>query len=181
MKIHPLISTVATALGLVTAVVVSPALLQSKAPPDGAQAIAPRDVGIDGSSTTTDDLITGTSRDALVSTTATLDVGHSHNCVVTASAGTFFGGGAAGVGGRYIFDLTRNGVAAAASARSVDFVDTIGVNDPNNRPVATNLTFTGLSGTHTFTFNARKATSGAPTLTVTESAISVSCQLSGAI
>jgi hypothetical protein len=117
----------------------------------------------------------------LVITTATLDAGHTHNCVVTASAGTFFGGGTPGVGGRYIFDLTRNGVAAAASARTVDFVDEIGVNDPNNRPVATNLTFTGLSGTQTFSFNARKATVGSPTLTVTESAISVTCNLSGAI
>jgi hypothetical protein len=161
--------------------VLSPALLQSQTPSDVAQTPTPEDVGSDGSSTTVDDNITTTARDLLVSTTATLDVGHTHNCVVTASAGTFFGGGDPGTGGRYIFDLTRNGVSAPASARTVDFVDTIGVNDPNNKPVATNLTFLGLSGTHTFSFYARKSTSGSATLTVTESAISVVCQLSGAI
>jgi hypothetical protein len=132
-------------------------------------------------STTVDDLITTTTRDALVSTTANLAAAHTHTCIVTASAGTLFGGGTPGVGGRYIFDLTRNGVSAGASARSVDFVDQLNENDPNNHPVATNLTYFNLSGTQTFTFNARKTTSGAPTLNVTESAISVSCHLSGGI
>ena len=178
MTVHPLIPTVASVLGLVTALVLSPALLQSQTPSDVAQTPTPQDAGSDGSSTTVDDQITTTVRDLLVSTTATLDVGHTHNCVVTASAGTFYGGGAPG---RYIFDLTRNGLSAPASARTVDFVDAIGVNDPNNIPVATNLTFLGLSGTHTFSFYARKSTSGSPTLTVTESAISVVCQISGAI
>jgi hypothetical protein len=159
-------------LVVATALLLSPALLQSQ---------TPANVGIDGSSATVDDFITTTTRDVLVSTTANLSTAHTHTCIVTASAGTEFIGGPVGVGGRYIFDLTRNGVSAAASVRRVDFVDQIMENDPNNHPVATNLTYFGLSGTQTFAFNARKTTSGAPTLNVTESAISVSCQLSGGI
>jgi hypothetical protein len=174
MKEHTSIVMVGSMLVVAMALIVSPALVQS-------QETAPENVGTDGSSTTIDDLITTTTRDALVSTIASLSADHTHTCIVIASAGTFFGGGTPGAGGRYIFDLTRNGLAAAASARTVDFVDQLGEDDPNNRPVATNLTFFGLSGNQTFTFNARKTAAGAPSLTVTESAISVSCQLSGGI
>jgi hypothetical protein len=166
MRAHRSIATVGVVL--TTALVLSPAQLHA-------------DVGVTGNSTTTDDFITGTLRDALVTVVANLSTAHTHTCVVVASAGTFFGNNPSGVGGRYIFDLTRNGFSAPASARTVDFVDQVGENDPNNRPVATNFTYFNLTGTQTFTFNARKATSGSPALNVTESAISVTCQLSGGI
>ena len=142
MKEHTWIVTVGSALVLATALILSPALVRSQEPLIGIQ-----NIGGDGSSAVVDDLITTTTRDALVSTTAALAAAHTHTCIVTASAGTLFGGGTPGVGGRYIFDLTRNGVAAAASARAVDFVDQLNENDPNNHPVATNLTFFNLSGT----------------------------------
>jgi hypothetical protein len=171
MRAHDSIASVGSIV-LTTALLFSPAQLAA-------------DVGNKGNSTTTDDLITGTARDSLVSVTALLNTTHTHTCIVTASAGTFFGGGPVGVGGRYIFDLTRTAAGtlftAAATARTVDFVDQPLENDPNNRPVATNFTYSNLTGTQTFTFNARKATTGSPTLTVTESAISVNCQLSGGI
>jgi hypothetical protein len=141
------------------------------------------DVGNTGNSTTIDRVITGTARATLISVTASLSTAHTHTCIVTTSAGTFFGGGA---NGRYVFDLTRTTAAgtlftAADTARTVDFVDQSGVNDPNNKPVATNRTYFGLSGSHTFRFTARKTNSSAPNLTVTESTISVNCQLSGGI
>ena len=179
MRTHSSMATFGSTLVFLTALVLNPALLQAQ---------IPMDVGIDGSSTTVDDRIETTTRDPLVSTEVILDAGHMHNCIVTASAGTTWPapGEPPLVGGRYIFDLTRTplggvAVAATASARRVDFVDNAGDGDPNTRPVATNLTFFNLSGTHTFTFNARKEAAAAPDLIVTESAISVSCQLSGAI
>ena len=105
MKALTSISTLSWAAVFSTALLLSPTLLQAQ---------TPENVGVDGGSTTVDDLITSTSRDPLVSTTASLSTAHTHTCVVTASAGTLWGGGPVGVGGRYIFDLTRNGLVALA-------------------------------------------------------------------
>jgi hypothetical protein len=151
------------------------ALVLSPAP---VLAQTPQDVGAGGSFATIDDAIVSTARDPLVTTTASLDPGHMHTCVVIASAATRYDGGA---NGRYIFELLRNGVVVPGAVRIIDFTDTAGVNDPNKAPVATNRTFSPLSGNQTFTFTARKDAAGNATLFVEESAISVICQLSGGI
>jgi len=145
------------------------------------------DAGNKGNFTTADVTIGGFGRTTLVSVTAFLNTDHTHTCIVTASAGTRFDGGG---NGRYVFDLTRVNAAnqlftnlSAPTARRMDFVDQAGVNDPNRQPVATNLTFSGLSGPQTFRFTGRKdaSTPAAPNITVTESSISVNCQISGGI
>lgn len=130
-----------------------------------------QDNGGDGSATTVDDSITGTTPDTLVSVaTANLSAAHNHICLVTASAEANWGGN-----GSYIFGLSMDGGAVVAeSERRIEFVDTAD-NDSTWTEVSTTYAFTNVSGSHTFYFSARKNAAGNANMTVTASSMTLVC------
>jgi hypothetical protein len=131
------------------------------------------DIGADGSSTTFDDLIDGSSPDSLVSVgTAELSANHPHLCVVTASAEASHTSGT----GVYVFGLSLDaeGTTRTGSDRRIEMFDNGGINDDSFEEVSTTFAFAGVSGNHTFTFSARRE-SGTGTITVTASSITVVC------
>ena len=130
--------------------------------------------GGDGSSATADDQIESTTPDALVSVTTTgLSDDHPHICLITASAEATFAGT-----GTYIFGLSLDGAAttAAASDRRIEMFNNSGIEDDSHEEVTTTLAFANLTGDHTFTFSARKSTSGNGTLKVSASSITAVCE-----
>ncbi len=132
---------------------------------------APLANGVDHTETTTDDGISTTTPDTLVSATVALT--GTQGCVVTASAEVDRTSNATGT---YIFGLNVDTTAStlATSDRRVEFVATPDT-DLIWEEVSTVQGFDNLTGTHTFYFSARLASSGTPTTTVTASGIIVVC------
>ncbi len=156
--------------------------LAAQAAPAGAQDFAGRetdDLRAGGNSTTVDDVIGGasTTPDELLSVSANLANAHGHVCAVTGSANVDYGTDT-DVGNRYIFGLRVDGVGSdlpePASEMELEFVGTADF-DIFNKSITTNFTFSVGPGDHTFRFNARKASSTNPDITVANSSMSVVC------
>ncbi len=111
-----------------------------------------------------------------------------HNCAVTASADVDFSG-PTNIENKYIFVLSRNGFppSNSISERTVELADSLGVDDPDSKPVSTTLTFsslkwdnglnsqgTGPGGNHEFRFYA-KALPGSSATEVLDASMSVVC------
>ncbi|HEV8711767.1 MAG TPA: hypothetical protein VGX03_02940 [Candidatus Binatia bacterium] len=139
-----------------------------------------------GSSTTTNINITSADNwTVLRSVDVSINTTGSHQCVAIASADVG-SPGPAGVENQYRFVLTRNDSSPptnTGSERTLELVDNSGVDDPDSKPVSTNLTFTGLTSTngvngtstHTFRFLGRKVQAGDTTAAVLDSSLSVIC------
>jgi hypothetical protein len=127
--------------------------------------------GVDHTETTTDDTITTTTPDVLVS--ATVFLSGTQGCVITGSAEVNRTSNATGT---YVFGISMDtsGTTLATSDRRVEFVATADT-DLIWEEVTTVEGFDNLSGTHTFFFSARKSSSSTATTTVTASGISVIC------
>ncbi len=142
-------------------------------PPIRAYTANLEDVGGDGTSVTTDDIISTTTPDVLVGVTTTnLSVNHPHICIVTASAGAVHLGD-----GTYTFGLSQDEILStvAASDRIIELFDNAGINDDSYEEVSTTYAFTGVSGEHTFYFSARKRNAGDGDILVSASSITVVC------
>lgn len=130
------------------------------------------DDGADFAATTTDNLISSTAPDTLVSvTTDGLSERHTHICVVTASAEATYA-----ANGVWVFGLSLDGAAPTAVAdRRIEMIDNAKINDDTHEEVSTTTGFSGLAGDHTFTFSARKTSSDQGNLNVTTSSMTVVC------
>jgi hypothetical protein len=119
----------------------------------------------------------------------------TNDCMVVASADVV--NPSPSTGKQYLFTITRNnagnGVTPLAengsAEKTLEFVDNAGVDDPNRKPVSTNMVFTGLTSTngtagtnlHTFYLLGKKksvhpdGSTTAPDLTVEDSRIDFVC------
>jgi len=105
-------------------------------------------------------------------TTSGLSLKHNHICLATASAeGTFV------ADGTFIFGLSLDSetTTRAASDRRIEMFNNPNINDDSFEEVSTTFAFPALSGDHTFTFSARKSSSGGGNLNVSASALTVVC------
>jgi hypothetical protein len=130
------------------------------------------DDGADASSTTTDDIIDGTVPDALVTiTTSGLSAAHTHICLVTASAEATFV-----ADGTFIFGIALDAAApTGASQRRIEMFNNANINDDSFEEASTTIAFAGITGDHTFTFSARKSSSGGGNLNVSASSMTAVC------
>lgn len=155
--------------------------LAVQAAPAGAQDFAGGDrddVRAGGSSTTADDIITSTTPDELLQVSGNLANAHGHVCAVVGSANVDYGTDS-DVGNRYIFGLRVDGSSVdlpeAVTEMELEFVGTPDF-DIFNKSITVNHTFSVGPGDHIFRFNARKALSTNPNITVANSSMSVVCQ-----
>ena len=128
-----------------------------------------------GSATTTDDVISTTTFDILVSCNLTLTTGHTHRCAATACAD------AAAPGGtnndyRFVISTAAGGPGNdTAWERSVELNDNPGIDDADSVPVCTTRFLTLGSGTVTIYWMARKEAAADANMTVLDSSLSVVC------
>jgi hypothetical protein len=119
----------------------------------------------------------------------------TNDCMVVASADV--ANPSPSTGKQYLFTITRNNtgngvtplVENGSAEKTLEFVDNVGVDDPNMKPVSTNTVFTGLTSTngtagtnsHTFRLLGKKksvhpdGSTTAPDLTVEDSRIDFVC------
>jgi hypothetical protein len=119
----------------------------------------------------------------------------TNDCMVVASADV--SNPSPSTGKQYLFTITRNNTGNGATPlaengsaeKTLEFVDNTGVDDPNRKPVSTNVVFTGLTSTngtvgtnlHTFYLLGKKksvhpdGSTTAPDLTVEDSRVDFVC------